>query len=197
MVRIIKAEVVSHSLDSKTHRVKVKADGFYEEESLEAVVVGAVPLKKGDRVMLDISNGLADPIVLGKVRDNNYKTNATLEGSQIFESEDDGGWSVLTAKGDIIQIENSSGVKVVIKAGVITINGGNLGGLINIESITAKLNQLVSQVNNIGKALKTHTHQVPGVEPGAGAATAVVTTTNVPSASDFKKGDYEDVKVLH
>ncbi len=62
----------------------------------------------------------------------------------------------------------------------IIINGGKLGGLINIEQLTAKLNTLVDTFNN-------HIHQ--------GVSGPTLPTTN--RATKFSKADYEDTKVKH
>ena len=70
----------------------------------------------------------------------------------------------------------------------ITINGGKLGGLINIESLTQKINELVRTFNN-------HTHQVSTT----GSATAQTGTADAGTskASELNKSDYEDTKVTH
>lgn len=70
----------------------------------------------------------------------------------------------------------------------ITINGGKLGGLINIESLTQKINELVRTFNN-------HTHQVSTT----GSATAQTGTAAAVTskASELNKSDYEDSKVTH
>ena len=62
----------------------------------------------------------------------------------------------------------------------ITINGGKLGGLINIEALTAKLNELVQVFNS-------HTHTAPN-----GSTTPPTTT-----ASQLQRKDYEDEKIKH
>jgi hypothetical protein len=70
----------------------------------------------------------------------------------------------------------------------ITINGGKLGGLINIDSLTQKINELVRTFNN-------HTHQVSTT----GSATAQTGTAAAVAskASELNKSDYEDTKVTH
>lgn len=70
----------------------------------------------------------------------------------------------------------------------ITINGGKLGGLINIESLTQKINELVRTFNN-------HTHQVSTT----GSATAQTGTAAAVTskASELNKSDYEDTRVTH
>ena len=62
----------------------------------------------------------------------------------------------------------------------ITINGGKLGGLINIEALTAKLNELVQVFNS-------HTHTAPN-----GPTTPPTTT-----AHQLQRKDYEDEKIKH
>lgn len=62
----------------------------------------------------------------------------------------------------------------------ITINGGKLGGLINIEALTAKLNELVQVFNS-------HTHTAPNGP----------TTPPTTSAKQLQRKDYEDEKIRH
>lgn len=68
----------------------------------------------------------------------------------------------------------------------ITINGGSLGGLINIEDLTDKLNDLV-------RAFNAHTHSVTVAHPG-GTFTTLAPTDN---ADTFSKDDYEDPLITH
>lgn len=75
----------------------------------------------------------------------------------------------------------------------IEINGGKLGGLINIESLTEKINALVDAFNN-------HTHLIPtgGVVCGTYPNAVPVNVPAVISkASNLKKSDYEDEKITH
>ena len=62
----------------------------------------------------------------------------------------------------------------------ITINGGKLGGLVNIEALTAKLNELVQVFNS-------HTHTAPNGP----------TTPPTTSANQLQRKDYEDEKIKH
>ena len=62
----------------------------------------------------------------------------------------------------------------------ITINGGKLGGLINIEALTSKLNELVQVFNS-------HTHTAPNGP----------TTPPTTSANQLQRKDYEDEKITH
>lgn len=75
----------------------------------------------------------------------------------------------------------------------IEINGGKLGGIINIEELTAKINQLVNAFN-------AHTHTMP---PGtvivgrySNANPIIVPKTTAPTVK-FNKTDYEDTTIKH
>lgn len=75
----------------------------------------------------------------------------------------------------------------------IEINGGQLGGLINIESLTDKINALVDAFNG-------HTHTIPasgitcGPYPNGNPVTVPAITSK---ASKLDKSDYEDDTVKH
>ena len=108
------------------------------------------------------------------------------------ELDDDGQMLVTPKIGSAVTVGSLSGdlsqlvVLQVDHIETIVINGGKLGGLINIEQLTDKINELVKTFNN-------HTHNVTVSHPG-GTFTTVKPGS---SASSFKKGDYEDVKIKH
>jgi hypothetical protein len=118
----------------------------------------------------------------------------TIPGVRLKASEmDDDGKMLITPKiGSAVTIGSLSGdlaelvVLQVDHIETIVINGGKLGGLINIEQLTDKINELV-------EAFNAHTHQVTVSHPG-GTFTTVKPTS---SAKSFKKDDYEDVKIKH
>lgn len=75
----------------------------------------------------------------------------------------------------------------------IEINGGKLGGLINIEELTAKINALVDAFNG-------HTHTIPNgaITCGTYPSVAPVTVPAITSkAQKLDKKDYEDETVKH
>ena len=78
--------------------------------------------------------------------------------------------------GDLTQLV----VLAVDQAESITINGGKLGGLINIEPLTQKINELV-------QAFNAHTHQ--GFHGPTGPPLKI--------AQQLKRGDYEDTTIKH
>lgn len=65
--------------------------------------------------------------------------------------------------------------------GEVILNGGGLGGLINVGDLTAKLNELVQTFNT-----HTHTDSMGGT-----------TLTPLKPAATFRRGDYEDNQVKH
>lgn len=69
----------------------------------------------------------------------------------------------------------------ILMTGKVIINGGGLGGLVNIASLTGKLNELVDMFN-------AHTHT-----GNMGALTSAPTSP----ANAFAQGDYEDKQVTH
>lgn len=75
----------------------------------------------------------------------------------------------------------------------IEINGGQLGGLINIESLTDKINALVDAFNG-------HTHTIPSSAITCGPypnSTPVTVPAITSKASKLDKSDYEDDTVKH
>lgn len=111
-----------------------------------------------------------------------------IPGVRLRASElDDEGEMLVTPKiGTAVTVGSLSGdltqlvVLQVDHIESIVINGGKLGGLINIEQLTDKINGLVDTFNS-------HTH------------TGVHGATSGPNspASSFRKGDYEDEKIRH
>ena len=84
-----------------------------------------------------------------------------------------------------------------ITPGSIVINGGTLGGLVKIEALTSKLNDLIDAFN-------AHTHELlPGAVAVTGSATAQANPAPVvvPAITSLHPGvtvsDYEDNKVTH
>lgn len=87
----------------------------------------------------------------------------------------------------ILNVQDVESVKLNTNADII-FNGGNNGGLINIVTLTEKINALVQAYNS-------HTHPVTT----AGSATAQTGTAaaTTATASTFSKSDYEDTKIKH
>lgn len=108
------------------------------------------------------------------------------------ELDDDGLMLVTPKVGSAVTVGSLSGdlsqlvVLQVDHIETIVINGGKLGGLINISQLTDKMNALVDTFNR-------HTHNVTVSHPG-GTFTTVKPGT---AASSFNKSDYEDGSIKH
>lgn len=79
----------------------------------------------------------------------------------------------------------------------VQFNGGKLGGLLKIEQLTEKFNELI-------RAFNTHTHTIPvGGVPVTGTAAAqsnpapVMVPAVTQTMPEVKASDYEDAKVKH
>ncbi|MBQ7530849.1 MAG: hypothetical protein IJT12_04015, partial [Paludibacteraceae bacterium] len=88
----------------------------------------------------------------------------------------------------------------------ITLNGGDLKGLIRIEDLTDKLNDLVLKVNDLTQTFNGHTHTCNLSVSTTGTAVAQTGTATGSSqgpsqtaqqAEQFNKADYEDTSVTH
>ena len=82
--------------------------------------------------------------------------------------------------------------KIEVDTDKIIFNGGNNNGLVKIEELTQKLNELVRAFNH-----HTHTGTFSGTIGGSAAAGNIETITVSPFASNFDKSYYEDTKVTH
>lgn len=141
MSTIIKAKVLTNSADDNYARVKLSADGAWQESPL-VVSVNSIPLVKGDSVFVDVTEGYENPIILGRFQDDDCKKLKSTNGSILFQSGSDASWVTAFVKAGKLEIHNSSNTSVVIDGTSITINGGNNGGVLNISAFTAMLNAL-------------------------------------------------------
>lgn len=122
---------------------------------------------------------------------------ATLAGSSrmyvaLFSEID----KVIFTIGDNVNM-TCDGEQIEVSAPKIIINGGNLGGLINIEPLTQKINDLIEAFNN-------HTH---AIEPGKVAVTGTAASQSNPAPvmvpapaakhGSVSRSDYEDDNVTH
>lgn len=178
MSKIIKATTTTSSDDDNYARVKLKADGIWEESPL-VMSINQLSLVKGESVFVDVSDGYENPIILGRCSDSDTKKMKSTNGSILFQSGSEQSWVVGFVKSGKLEVHTSSNVSITVEGDTIKINAGNVvfndgrrGGLINIAD-------LVNWCN-------THTHEcaTPG-SPTVGVITQLVQAT------------IEDTKVLH
>lgn len=131
------------------------------------------------------------------LNDPNYFGFITPKGNRIIVNEEDGTLDV-SFKG---QIFVRSASEVIISGGTlvningedgVVVNGGENGGVINIDPLTQKLNQLVQEIETIKAQINTHTHT-----GNSGTPTSPPITPISQTISQFSAEDYEDTKHLH
>ena len=94
----------------------------------------------------------------------------------------------------VLQIDHVESIKAT---GCITINEGKLGGLVNIEDLTDKLNGLVDKFNNHTHMLDIGTVVVQGT-PATQSNTSPIIVPSIDSVAEkFNKSDYEDTNIKH
>lgn len=102
--------------------------------------------------------------------------------------------SKITLNNEKATIQVGDDVSVEVTSNGIIMNGGDFGGLIKIEELTKKINNLIDAFNN-------HTHTIPTVITNGSATTQTAVQVSVPAplskAVKLNKDDYEDIKVKH
>ena len=132
------------------------------------------------------SGGSRVTILQGIVKEVSGVTCTVEIGSLTVSKQEETQILITPAIGSAVILASLSGdmtnlvVVAVDVAESITINGGKLGGLINIEALTAKLNEIVQVFNS-------HTHTAPNGP----------TTPPTTSANQLQRKDYEDEKIKH
>lgn len=79
----------------------------------------------------------------------------------------------------------------------ITINGGELGGLIKIQELTDKINALVDKFNSHTHTLAKGTVQVEGTATKQANLSPITVPSVTSKATKLDKRDYEDETVKH
>ena len=149
-----------------------------------AIIQGIVKSVSGKLCEVEIGN-----IVIPDVR---------LRASEL----DDGGEMLVTPKeGSAVIVGSLSGdlsqlvVLQVDHIDSIVINGGELGGLINIEQLTEKLNAIEDDINSLKTAMGTSWVVAP--QDGGAALKTAISTWASQQLTRSEKSDYEDEKIKH
>lgn len=125
MSTIIRAIVLTNSSDDYDFRVKLSAPLTWDESPL-CRSVGGLALNKGDYVYVDISNGIDNPLILGRCICKSSKYSREANGNILWDSSDGNSWSIAFVKGKDLEIYNSSGLSAVINGSTVDIKGGNI-----------------------------------------------------------------------
>jgi hypothetical protein len=115
--------------------------------------------------------------------------------------------SVISVEGDYkivgytqiqtIDINAADKIYIAGDGGTILGNDGSLGGLIIIEELTNKINDLVTEINSLKDVFNSHIHTTTAtITPGV-VGVITPSTSKAQGASTFDKADYEDGEVTH
>jgi hypothetical protein len=115
--------------------------------------------------------------------------------------------SVISVEGDYkivgytqiqtIDINAADKIYIAGDGGTILWNDGSLGGLIIIEELTNKINDLVTEINSLKDVFNSHIHTTTAtITPGV-VGVITPSTSKAQGASTFDKADYEDGEVTH
>lgn len=153
-------------------------DNYKELAGLVKAAAGKAQLTLMQGVVRKV-NGLTCEVELGgiTVPDVRLRASEAADGGQMLVTPKAGSAVIVgSLMGDLTQLV----VLAVDHAESVVINGGKLGGLINIEQLTQKINELV-------QAFNAHTHQ--GFHGPTGPP--------LKTAQQLKRGDYEDTTIRH
>jgi hypothetical protein len=79
----------------------------------------------------------------------------------------------------------------------ITINGGELGGLVKIQELTEKINELVDAFNRHTHTIATGAIATTGTAAAQANAKPVTVPAVMTKADRLRKEDYEDIAITH
>lgn len=148
-------------------------------------LVGEVKSVDGESCTVDVAGLEIDEVRLTAVNDGgDGKLLITpKEGSMVLLADMSGG----TLR-DLAMVGFTNVEKIEATCDSIELNGGGNGGLVNIEALTQKINELV-------QAFNSHTHPVE--TKGTAAAQAGTAAPTTSPAQTLNKSDYEDTKITH
>ena len=143
--------------------------------------------------------GLRNPNVAGMVLPGGFQCIVNDETGTL-DLYITGEWNTFSAKPirivsdlDVELVARKGSVKISTQSGKgkVIINDGSNKGLINITQLTDKLNNLVSEIENLKTMFNTHIH------PHSMGPTSTTTSMVTKPLSKFNSSDYEDTKCIH
>lgn len=137
--------------------------------------------RKGSYVAVAMLSGYAAGVVVLTEDVESIEVNIN-DGTKLVITED--GMSLNVKDGITLDIDDSAAV----------FNGGDLGGLINIEDLTSKLNNIEREINNLKTVFSSW---APVPQDGGAALKASVSSWAGKQLTLSKRGDYEDKKIKH
>ena len=105
----------------------------------------------------------------------------------------DTGVVLLTDELDALDVKIGDKTLRITHEGIV-FNGGDLGGLIKVEELTAKLNAIEQDINDLKHAFSGW---IPSPSDGGAALKASITSWAGKPLQQSKRSDYEDPNVKH
>ncbi len=153
--------------------------------------VGPAPITVYQGIVVD-TDGITCTVRFGEMEVSGIRlraSEAANDSQMLIVPKKDTAVIVGSLSGDLSQLAVLS-VDAIER---IEINGGQLGGLVNIQQLTDKINELV-------EAFNSHTHLIPTAAVKCGPY-ASIAPVNVPAiqtkAKKLAKKDFEDETVKH
>lgn len=145
MTTIVRAIVLTNSSEDKYARVKIKSPKLWTETPL-IESVGGISLKKDDEVFVDISDGIVNPLILGRCTGSNIQYSENVNGSLLFESSDGSNYTIAFVKNNKLEIYNSGGTSLVCDASKIEIKSDkiSINSDVTVEGGSFKMNGVVT-----------------------------------------------------
>lgn len=130
-----------------------------------------------------------------EVRIVSGKTANSLPGVRLMASVDDG-ILVVPAVGSTVVVILADQITPYVaqysEVDTIVLRGGDLGGLVKVEDLVTRLNNLENKVNDLLTAYNSHTH--PGVQSG-GSSTGATTSGGGGQVTLTDRADIENEKI--
>ena len=177
----------------------VREDGTSSAIMMGLVVAGSV----------DMDNLLCDVVLTGD--DEEHPTQGVLLNSAqginagitlipaddsvvwVAELDGPGKWGVVKC-GKLLKMLVTVGSSTVeIKNGEITLNDGSLGGLVKVEELVTRLNNLEDDINNLKTVFSTGWVVVPS--DGGSALKLAAATWAAQQLTDTQRGDIENTNI--
>lgn len=176
------------AVDTKTRTVDVEPInedapvlGVNLQANQEATLGVVLFPRVGSYVAVAMLSGYAAGVVVLTEDVESIEVNIN-DGTKLVITED--GMSLNVKDGITLDIDDSAAV----------FNGGDLGGLINIEDLTSKLNNIEREINNLKTVFSSW---APVPQDGGAALKASVSSWAGKQLALSKRGDYEDKKIKH
>ena len=189
---------IAQLIDSISHK---RGDAISFTIMSGTVVAGSVDTEEVTCTVLLSSDDADTPtegVLLNAVTlDANGLILYPADGSNVWVAEIDGPgkWGIIKCSDLVKAVVTCGSAKLTITDGLIQLNDGSLGGLVEVAALVGKLNTLENDLNMIKTIFKATWVPVPN-DGGAALKTAAAGWAGS-SLTDTVRGDIEDTKVKH